>query len=112
LKNTFCLLKERYAFLSHHVGDLENYATMQAFTAGIRHFRQVFDVTPEVVAYDLHPEYLSTRYALQATRVQLVGVQHHHAHVASRLADNGEDGPAIGGAFDALGFGLGGPLCG
>jgi hydrogenase maturation protein HypF len=112
LKNTFCLLKERYAFLSHHVGDLENYATMQAFTAGIRHFRQVFDVTPEVVAYDLHPEYLSTRYALQATGVELVGVQHHHAHVASCLADNGEEGPVIGVAFDGLGFGLDGTLWG
>ena len=112
LKNTFCLLKERYAFLSHHVGDLENYATMQAFTEGIRHFRQVFDVAPEVIAHDLHPEYRSTRYALEATGVELVGVQHHHAHVASCLADNGEEGPVIGVAFDGLGFGLDGTLWG
>jgi hydrogenase maturation protein HypF len=112
LKSTFCLVKDRYAFVSHHVGDLENYATMQAFTDGIRHFRRVFDVTPEIVAHDLHPEYLSTKYALESAGVELVGVQHHHAHVASCLADNGEEGPVIGVAFDGLGFGTDGTLWG
>jgi hydrogenase maturation protein HypF len=112
LKSTFCLVKERYAFLSHHVGDLENYATMQAFTDGIRHFRRVFDVTPEIVVHDLHPEYLSTKYALESVGMELVGVQHHHAHVASCLADNGEEGPVIGVAFDGLGFGTDGTLWG
>jgi hydrogenase maturation protein HypF len=112
LKSTFCLLKERYAFVSHHVGDLENYPTMRAFTEGIRHFRRVFDVSPEVVAYDLHPEYRSTKYALEETGVDLIGVQHHHAHVASCLADNGEEGPVIGVAFDGLGLGTDGTLWG
>ena len=64
LKNTFCLAKERHAFVSHHIGDLENVETLRSFTEGIEHFRRLFDVDPRVVAYDLHPEYLSTKYAL------------------------------------------------
>ncbi|MFU8871609.1 carbamoyltransferase HypF [Micromonospora sp. SL4-19] len=112
LKNTFCLAKGRRAFVSHHIGDLENYETLCAFTDGIEHFGRIFDVRPEVVAHDLHPEYLSTKYALQRGDVELVGVQHHHAHIASCLADNGEPGPVIGVAFDGLGFGEDGTLWG
>ena len=93
LKNTFCLGKDDHAFVSHHIGDLENYETFRSFTEGIAHFRRLFDVTPQVVAHDLHPEYLSTKYALDCEDVELVAVQHHHAHIASCLADNGEDGP-------------------
>jgi hydrogenase maturation protein HypF len=105
LKNTFCVAKGRHAFVSQHIGDLENYETLRAFTDGIAHFRRLFDVRPEVVAHDLHPEYLSTKYALERGGVELVAVQHHHAHIASCLADNGEPGPVIGVAFDGLGFG-------
>ena len=112
LKNTFCLAKGRRAFVSHHIGDLENYETLRSFTEGIEHFCRLFDVRPEVVAYDLHPEYLSTKYALELADVDLVGVQHHHAHVASCLVDNQESGPAIGVAFDGLGFGSDGTLWG
>ncbi|SCL33992.1 hydrogenase maturation protein HypF [Micromonospora rhizosphaerae] len=112
LKNTFCVAKGRRAFVSHHIGDLENYETLRAFTDGIQHFTRLFDVRPEVVAHDLHPEYLSTKYALQRDDVELVGVQHHHAHIASCLADNGERGPVIGVAFDGLGFGPDGTLWG
>ncbi|WP_307848667.1 carbamoyltransferase HypF [Microbispora oryzae] len=112
LKNTFCLAKGRRAFVSHHIGDLENYETLRAYTQGIEHFRRLFDLVPEVVAHDLHPEYLSTKYALEREGVDLVGVQHHHAHVASCLADNGECGPVIGVAFDGLGYGLDGTLWG
>ncbi|MFE9955130.1 carbamoyltransferase HypF [Micromonospora sp. NPDC005299] len=112
LKNTFCVAKGRRAFVSHHIGDLENYETLCAFTEGIEHFSRLFDVRPEIVAHDLHPEYLSTKYALQRDDVELVGVQHHHAHVASCLADNGERGPVIGVAFDGLGFGPDGTLWG
>ncbi|MGH3886301.1 MAG: carbamoyltransferase HypF, partial [Pseudonocardiaceae bacterium] len=65
LKNTFCLARGRHAFVSHHIGDLENYETLRSFTEGIAHFGRLFDVAPEVVAYDLHPEYLSTKYALE-----------------------------------------------
>jgi hydrogenase maturation protein HypF len=105
LKNTFCLAKDNHAFVSHHIGDLENAETLRSFTEGIAHFSRLFDITPQVVAYDLHPEYLSTKHALEIGRVDLVGVQHHHAHIASCLADNDADGPVIGVAFDGTGYG-------
>ena len=112
LKNTFCLAKERRAFVSHHIGDLENYETLRSFTAGIEHFRRLFDITPELVAHDLHPDYLSTKYAAGLSGVDLAGVQHHHAHIASCLADNGADGPVIGVAFDGTGYGTDGTIWG
>jgi hydrogenase maturation protein HypF len=112
LKNTFCLAKEHHAVISQHVGDLENAATLRSFTEGITHFRRLFDIDPRVVAYDLHPEYLSTKYALDLPGADLVGVQHHHAHIASCLADNGADGPVIGVAFDGTGYGTDGTLWG
>jgi hydrogenase maturation protein HypF len=112
LKSTFCLARGRHAFLSHHIGDLENYETLRSFTEGVAHFRRLFDVTPEVVAYDLHPEYLSTKYALELDNLELVGVQHHHAHIASCLADNGAVGPVLGVAFDGTGYGSDGTLWG
>jgi hydrogenase maturation protein HypF len=112
LKSTFCLARGRHAFLSHHIGDLENYETLRSFTEGVMHFRRLFDVTPEVVAYDLHPEYLSTKYALELADVGLVGVQHHHAHIASCLADNNAVGPVLGVAFDGTGYGSDGTLWG
>ncbi len=112
LKSTFCLARGRHAFVSHHIGDLENYETLRSFTEGVAHFRRLFDVTPEVVAYDLHPEYLSTKYALELADLEPVGVQHHHAHIASCLADNGAAGPVLGVAFDGTGFGSDGTLWG
>jgi hydrogenase maturation protein HypF len=112
LKNTFCLAKGRHAFLSHHIGDLENYETLKSFTEGIAHFERLFAVDPVLVAHDLHPEYLSTKYALDREDVELLGVQHHHAHIASCLADNGEDGPVLGVAFDGTGFGPDGTIWG
>jgi hydrogenase maturation protein HypF len=112
LKNTFCLARGRHAFLSHHIGDLENYETLRSYTEGVEHFRRLFDVTPEVAAYDLHPEYLSTKYALELADVELMGVQHHHAHIASCLADNGAAGPVLGVAFDGTGYGSDGTLWG
>ena len=112
LKNTFCLAKEHRAFVSHHIGDLENAETLRSFTEGIEHFTRLFDIVPQVVAHDLHPEYLSTKYALDLDGVDLVGVQHHHAHIASCLADNGFDGPVIGVAFDGTGYGTDGTIWG
>jgi hydrogenase maturation protein HypF len=112
LKSTFCLARGRHAFMSHHIGDLENYETLRSFTEGVEHFRRLFDVTPEIVAHDLHPEYLSTKYAVDLADVELVGVQHHHAHIASCLADNGESGPVLGVAFDGTGYGSDGTLWG
>ena len=112
LKHTFCLARDGRAFVSHHIGDLENYETFRSFTEGVEHFRRLFAVEPEVVAHDLHPEYLSTKYAVELDGVELEGVQHHHAHVAACLADNGEPGPVIGVAFDGLGFGADGTIWG
>jgi hydrogenase maturation protein HypF len=112
LKSTFCLAKGDRAFVSQHIGDLENYETLRSFTQGIEHFSRLFDITPEVVAHDLHPEYLSTKYAADLAGVEPVGVQHHHAHVAACLADNGEPGPVIGVAFDGLGYGADGTVWG
>ena len=112
LKSSFCLVKNDYAFMSHHIGDLENFETLSAYIKGIAHFQRLFDVTPEIVAHDLHPEYLSTKYASEMRGVELIGVQHHHAHLASCLADNGEQGPVIGAAFDGLGYGTDGTMWG
>ena len=113
LKNTFCLTRDSYAFLSHHIGDLENLETLRSFTEGIEHYKQLFHLRPEVVAYDLHPEYLSTKYALALDDVSTrVGVQHHHAHIASCMADNHVEGEVIGVAMDGLGFGTDGRMWG
>jgi hydrogenase maturation protein HypF len=117
LKNTFCLTNGRYAFLSHHIGDLENYETLQSFEQGIDHFQRLFRVTPELLAYDLHPNYLATRYILERAEregVTAVGVQHHHAHIAACMAEHGLSGdrPLIGLSFDGTGYGEDGAIWG
>jgi hydrogenase maturation protein HypF len=121
LKSTFCLARGSHAMMSHHIGDLENYETLRSYTAGVAHFQELFDVHPAVLAHDLHPEYLSTKFALDragqaadngAEPVELLGVQHHHAHLASCLADNGVAGPVLGVACDGLGYGTDGTLWG
>ncbi|MHB2024372.1 MAG: Kae1-like domain-containing protein, partial [Mycobacteriales bacterium] len=89
-----------------------NYETLRSYTDAVGHYQRLFEITPEVVAYDLHPDYLSSRYALELTGVELVGVQHHHAHIASCLADNCQDGPVIGVAFDGTGYGTDATLWG
>ncbi len=108
LKNTFCLLRGSQAFVSHHIGDLDNYETYQSYVDGIDHLQRLLDVEPVVIAHDLHPDYPSTRHALEVSErsgARLVGVQHHHAHIASCLAENGFAGPVIGVAFDGVGLG-------
>jgi hydrogenase maturation protein HypF len=112
LKNTFCLGKGRSAFLSHHIGDMENLATLASFRAGITHFQRLFDIAPEAIVHDLHPEYLATRYALDSAFALKIGVQHHHAHIASVLAEHGLRGPVIGVAADGTGFGSDGAIWG
>jgi len=112
LKNTFCLARGPRAWISHHIGDLENYETLRSFVEGIEHFGALFAVEPEVIAHDLHPEYLSTKYALERDGVELIGVQHHHAHLAACLAEHGEAGPAVGAIFDGTGYGLDGTVWG
>jgi hydrogenase maturation protein HypF len=112
LKNTFCVAKRDRAWVSHHIGDLGNAETLAAFTEGIAHFERLFDVVPEVVAHDLHPDYLSTSYALERDGVDVIGVQHHHAHLAAVLAEHGERGPAAGAIYDGAGLGTDGTVWG
>jgi hydrogenase maturation protein HypF len=117
LKNTFCLTRDRLAILSPHIGDLENYETLQAFEASVAHFEALFQTRPLALAYDLHPDYMATRYALaRAEREGLpaVGVQHHHAHIAACLAELGVPGnrPVIGLACDGTGYGSDGAIWG
>ena len=114
LKNTFCLAKGERAWVGHHIGDLKNYETLDSFATGIEHFRHLFAVDAEVIAHDLHPDYLSTRYALDLSGVARVAVQHHHAHLAACLAEHGEDAGAgaIGAIFDGSGHGPDGTVWG
>jgi hydrogenase maturation protein HypF len=113
LKNTFCLTRDNYAFLSHHIGDLENLETLKSFTTGIEHYKKLFNLAPEIIAYDLHPEYLSTKFAFSfGADAEKIGVQHHHAHIASCLADNRAEGEVIGVAMDGSGFGIDGKIWG
>jgi hydrogenase maturation protein HypF len=112
LKNTFCLTKDHYAFLSQHIGDLENYETLVFYRETLDRMQRLFRISPTTVAYDLHPQYLSTKLALEITEVQQIGVQHHHAHIASCMAENGITGKVIGVAFDGTGFGTDGRIWG
>ena len=117
LKNTFCLTKEKYAFLSHHIGDLENLETLNAFETCIPHYEHIFKVKPTAIVRDLHPDYLSSKYAqtrAQAENLPLIEVQHHHAHLAACLADNRwqSSEPVIGIIFDGTGLGTDGHIWG
>jgi hydrogenase maturation protein HypF len=112
LKNTLCLTKDRYAILSQHIGDLENLETMELFRETLAHLRRFFRVSPVAVAHDLHPNYMSTRFALEESGLRPIGVQHHHAHVASCMADNGLRGRVIGVALDGTGYGTDGKIWG
>jgi len=117
LKNTFCITNKNYAFLSHHIGDMENYETLKSFELGVEHFEKLFRVKPEAIAYDLHPNYLATRYALERAErenIPSMGVQHHHAHIAACMAEHGLNGthPVIGLAFDGTGYGEDGAIWG
>ena len=124
LKSTFCVARSRRAWVSHHIGDLQNYETLRSFTDGIRHFERLFSVKPEIIVHDLHPEYLSTKYALDLEEagdievpssdhgLELIAVQHHHAHLAACLAEHGESGIGVGAIFDGTGYGSDGTVWG
>ncbi len=112
LKNTVCLTKENYAFLSQHIGDLENQETYEVFQKTIELYQKLFRIKPEVIAYDLHPDYLSTRYALEHPLKEKVEVQHHHAHIAGAMAENHYFKEVIGFSFDGSGYGLDGTIWG
>ncbi len=112
LKNTICLTRGNLAFLSQHIGDLENVESFDFFRDAIAQFSKILEVEPEIVAYDLHPDYLSTKWALQQKGVRLVGVQHHHAHIAACMAENKLEGRVIGLALDGAGYGADGHIWG
>ncbi len=111
LKNTFCLTKDHHAFLSQHVGDLENYETLVFFQQTLERMKDLFRIQPIAAAYDLHPMYLSTKFALDLP-IEKIGVQHHHAHIASCMAENGLTEKVIGVAFDGTGYGTDGKIWG
>ena len=112
LKNTVCLAKGENAFLSQHVGNLENLESFDFFEMTVEHLRTILEIEPEVIAHDLHPDYFSTRYALGRKGLRQVGVQHHHAHIASCMAENGVSGTLIGLAMDGTGYGTDGTMWG
>ncbi|HTW23362.1 MAG TPA: carbamoyltransferase HypF [Candidatus Baltobacteraceae bacterium] len=112
LKNTICLTHRSLAFLGQHVGDLENAESFAFFRESVTHLSKILEIEPEIVAYDLHPDYLSTKWALQQKNVRLVGVQHHHAHIAACMAENQIGGRVIGLALDGAGYGLDGRIWG
>jgi len=105
LKNTICLTKGPNAFLSQHIGDLKNLEALRFFEEAVEHLQRILEITPVVVAHDLHPDYLSTRHAHSMTNVTQCAVQHHHAHVVSCMAEHQLEGVVIGVAFDGTGYG-------
>lgn len=110
-KNTFALVKGDYAFVSQHIGDMENAETLEHYERTLDLYQRLFRIQPELVAYDLHPEYLSTKFAL-GLDLPSVGVQHHHAHVVGVAAEHGISEPFVGVAFDGTGFGTDGHIWG
>ena len=118
LKNTFCLTRDQYAFVSQHVGDMENLETLEHYERTVELYEKLFRVRPQAIVHDLHPDYMATKYGISRgsdQSVQLVPVQHHHAHLAACLADNGwaeENGPVIGVVMDGTGLGHDGHIWG
>jgi hydrogenase maturation protein HypF len=112
LKGVVCLTNGKRAFLSQHIGDLQNSATLGSMQTTVEHLKQVLRIEPQVVAHDLHPDYLSTSYALSIADLPKIAVQHHHAHMASCMAENGLEGDAIGVILDGTGYGLDGTIWG
>jgi len=115
LKNTFCLTKDEHAFLSQHIGDMENEETLEHFENTIELYKKLFRLEPEIIAHDMHPDYLATKYALEVgakAGLKLAPVQHHHAHIVSCLVDNKVEGQVIGVAFDGTGYGTDGNIWG
>jgi hydrogenase maturation protein HypF len=115
LKGVFALGRDRQAFLSHHLGDLDHWEAYRAFVRDVSLYEELFAVVPELIVHDLHPDYASTNYARQratAAEIPLLGVQHHHAHVASCMAEHGLDEPVIGVSFDGTGYGTDGAIWG
>jgi hydrogenase maturation protein HypF len=116
LKNTFCLTRDDFCFLSQHIGDMENLETLEHLEASIALYQHLFRIEPQLIAHDLHPDYSSTQYALRYPQpARRIPIQHHQAHIAACLVDNGHgphSGPVIGVAWDGTGYGLDGQIWG
>ena len=115
LKNTFCLARDDHAFISQHIGDMENEETLQHFENTIELYKRLFRINPKAIACDMHPEYLPSKYAARIAvekHLPLIPVQHHHAHIVSCMAENGVEKPVIGVAFDGVGYGTDGAIWG
>ena len=112
LKNTVCITKENRAFLSQHVGDMENLETLEFFHLTISHLKRILEIDPKVLAHDIHPDYLASKVAKEQNEIPTMAVQHHHAHIVSCLAENRIKGPVIGLALDGMGLGSDGRLWG
>lgn len=116
LKNSFCLTKNDYAFMSQHIGDMENLETLQAFEQAVAHYKNLFQIEPAIIACDQHPGYLSTKWAKEncPAEATVIPVQHHQAHIAAVMAEHGLDGqqPVIGFSFDGTGYGPDGAIWG
>ncbi len=115
LKNTFCLTRDNHAFLGQHIGDMENLETLEHFEATIALYERLFRIQPELIACDLHPDYLATQWAetvSQQNKIPIIGVQHHHAHIVSCMVDNEIQEPVIGVALDGTGYGTDGHIWG
>ncbi len=115
-KNTFCMTKDRYAFMSQHVGDMDNLETLSHFENMLDLYRKLFRLDPRIVACDKHPDYLASRYAKEVQEkddsIRLIPVQHHHAHIVSCMVENAMTSPVLGVAFDGTGFGDDGAIWG
>ncbi|MBW2410211.1 MAG: carbamoyltransferase HypF [Deltaproteobacteria bacterium] len=112
LKNTICLTKGDKAFLSQHIGDLENMMTLDFFKLTVAHLQRILEIQPETIACDMHPDYLSTQFAKEQANIRLIEVQHHHAHIVSCMAEHRLEGAVIGLAFDGTGYGPDGTIWG
>jgi hydrogenase maturation protein HypF len=112
LKSTVCLSRGAELFLSHHLGDLKNEATMRSFEHAIEHLSKLLEVAPQMIVHDMHPGYLSTRFALAQKRRATVAVQHHHAHMAACMCEHGLSEPVVGVIFDGMGYGIDGHVWG
>jgi len=112
MKNVFCLAEGNRAYLSQYIGEMDNLATLEFFKETVEKYQKWFRIKPEIMVHDLHPDYLSTRWAKEQIGVDLRAAQHHQAHILSALADNGKMVPAIGVAFDGTGYGEDGKIWG
>jgi len=111
LKNTITILKGSHALMSQHIGDMKNFEAYRHFEQVVAHLQHLFQAAPELLVHDLHPAYMTTQWAMMQN-IPLLGVQHHHAHLVSCLAENREEGPAIGLILDGTGYGTDGTIWG